>query len=206
MRIRSMSQTAEHNSPQDNTRPSNPGTTDGGDGQRRTSGDGPMGRLANESRALFDDLREWVDLRVQLVQVEVEERVERAANEIISLMVVAVMALFAISFLLHGVAVWIGTALGGTQWGYLIVAAFLMLLTVVLRKARPNHIKRVASLYRADIAEEEEGLRAQPSLPPPAGLEPDAARSKAGLPDQESGDSGGDDSSEGNEQGGKDRG
>ena len=194
------------------------GAAEGGDARRRTSGDGPMGRLANESRALFDDLREWVDLRVQLVQVEVEERVERAANEVISLMIVAVMALFAFSFLLHGVAVWIGTALGGTHWGYLIVAAFLTLLTFVLRTARPNHIKRVASLYRADREEGAEDKRPPAAaLPPPTKSKPEdpgsvtsaGSGSDNGPADQISGDAGtseNDDISEGNEQGGKDRG
>jgi len=101
-----------------------------------------MSRLAGESRALFDDLREWVDLRVQLVQVDVEERIEKAANEIIAIVMVAVLGLFALAFLLHGVAIWLGEALGGVQWGYLIVAAVLGLTTLALKSARPDFVRR----------------------------------------------------------------
>lgn len=115
-----------------------------------------MGRLANESRALFDDLREWVDLRVQLIQVDVEERIEKVANELMSMMIVMVMALFTLVFLLHGVAVGLGSLLGGTHWGYLIVGALLGFITWMVRKARPNHFKRMASMYRVDPPAEQE--------------------------------------------------
>ena len=146
-----MSSEEHHNEQQGGTTGRPDATSEGQNeatGQPRT-GRGPMGRLANESRALFDDLREWVDLRVQLVQVDVEERIEKAANEIITIMIVVVMALFTAVFLLHGVAVWIGSALGGMHWGYLIVAVFLGLLTLVLRFVKPNHMRRVAGWNRS---------------------------------------------------------
>jgi len=99
-----------------------------------------MTRLAGESRALFDDLREWVDLRVQLVQVEIEERIEKMANELIAIIIVVVLGLFAVAFLLHGVAIWIGEALGGTQWGYLIVAGVLGLITLIVKATKPDFV------------------------------------------------------------------
>jgi hypothetical protein len=102
----------------------------------------PVSRLAGESRALFDDLREWVDLRVQLVQVDIEERIEKAANEVIAVIMVVVLGLFALAFLLHGLAIWIGTALGGTHWGYLIVAGILALTTIALRSVKPDFMSR----------------------------------------------------------------
>jgi hypothetical protein len=122
--------------------------SDAAGGSDHTSRPGAMGRIALESRALFDDLREWVDLRVQLIQVDVEERIQQAANEIMSIVLVMVLALFTMVFLLHGVAVWLGSLLGGLHWGYLMVGAFLGCVTWVVRRARPNHVKRIASLYR----------------------------------------------------------
>lgn len=101
---------------------------------------GRISRFAGESRALFDDLREWVDLRVQLVQVEIEERIEKMANEAISLIMVAVVGLFAVAFLLHGLAIWISDALGAQQWGYLIMALVLGLITVILKTAKPDFV------------------------------------------------------------------
>lgn len=108
--------------------------------EEKATGSSRITRLAGESRALFDDLREWVDLRVQLVQVEIEERIEKAVNEAIALILVAIVGLFALAFLLHGVAIWIGTALGGQQWGYLILAAILAVVTLILKTATPDFI------------------------------------------------------------------
>jgi len=102
----------------------------------------PVSRIAGESRALFEDLREWVDLRVQLVQVDIEERIEKAANEVIAVIMVAVLGLFALAFLLHGLAIWLGGALGGTHWGYLIVAGVLALTTIALRSVKPDFMSR----------------------------------------------------------------
>lgn len=103
-------------------------------------GGGRFTRMAGESRALFDDLREWVDLRVQLVQVEIEERIEKMVNEAISMVMVVVVGLFALAFLLHGLAIWIGDALGAQQWGYLIMATVLGLITVILKTAKPDFV------------------------------------------------------------------
>ncbi|MDA0378508.1 MAG: phage holin family protein [Bacteroidetes bacterium] len=126
---------------------------------------GPVGRIANESRALIEDLRDWVDLRVQLIQVDVEERIERAANELFSLMLVMVMALFTGVFLLHGLAVWLGSALGGTHWGYLIVGALLAGMTLLVRKARPNHLRHMASMYQPELPAAKPGkAEAPPAL------------------------------------------
>lgn len=102
----------------------------------------PVRRLAGESRALFDDLREWVDLKVQLVQVDIEERIEKAANEIIALVMVVVLGLFAAAFLLHGLAIWLGSVLGGAQWGYLIVAGVLGFTTLILKSAKVDFMSR----------------------------------------------------------------
>lgn len=119
---------------------SSPGS--GGGADEKGPGSNPVSRLAGESRALFEDLREWVDLRVQLVQVDVEERIEKAANEIISVVMVVVLGLFALAFLLHGLAIWIGAALGATQWGYLVVAGVLGLTTLALKTAKPDFMRR----------------------------------------------------------------
>lgn len=150
------------------------GTTGAGDRSESTSRSGPMGRIAHESRALFDDLREWVDLRVQLIQVDVEERIEKAANEIMSMVLVMVMALFTMVFLLHGLAIWLGTLLGGAQWGYLIIGAFLGFLTWMIRRVRPNHFRRMASMYRVEAPAEEEttlSLKEAESAAPDTGEE-----------------------------------
>lgn len=103
---------------------------------------GRLGKLASESRGLIEDLREWVDLRMQLVQVDVEERIQAVANQMAAMLVVLVFGLFTALFLLHGVSVLIGTALGNEAWGYLIVAAFLGVMTLAVHLVKPTLITR----------------------------------------------------------------
>lgn len=142
-----------------------------------------MTRLAGESRALFDDLREWVDLRVQLVQVEIEERIEKMANELIAIIIVVVLGLFAVAFLLHGVAIWIGEALGGTQWGYLIVAGVLGLITLIVKATKPDFVGRQKSSAPAQI----------PAPPVTKKLGQSSTSNKPDKPDEEGQKGGGND-------------
>ena len=146
-----------------------PRTAESGAEERRRN---PVSRLAGESRALFDDLREWVDLRVQLVQVDIEERIEKAANEVIAIIMVVVLGLFALLFLLHGLAIWLGEILGGLHWGYLIVAGVLGLTTMALRTVKPDFMSR----RQASSAEDKEAL---PEYRPPKAILPESTDTDA---------------------------
>jgi len=66
-----------------------------------------VAHVAAESRALWDDLREWVDLRVQLIQIDIEERIEKALNDMLAALIVVVLVLFALFLLLQAAALWL---------------------------------------------------------------------------------------------------
>ena len=97
-------------------------------------------RLAQHTQQLVEDLKTWVDLRIELAQVELEERIESKANEIALAVALAVIALLAVVFGLTTIALGLGAWLGHPAWGFLIVTVLLVLFAIVLRAARPEFV------------------------------------------------------------------
>ena len=98
-------------------------------------------RLARETRGLIDDVKDWVDLKIQLVQMEVEERVERKLNQALLGVMLAVVAFLALVFALTAVALGLGSWLGHDAWGFLAVTGLLALVAAALRLLKPRMVK-----------------------------------------------------------------
>jgi fatty acid desaturase len=88
-----------------------------------------------------DDVKSWVDLKMQLTQLEVEARVEDKVNEATAGVLIAIIAALALVFLLIAAAIAIGNWLGNAVWGFLIVAAGLVVLTLVTWAAKPRLVR-----------------------------------------------------------------
>ena len=99
---------------------------------------GKMQRIAEHSQALVDDLKEWVDLRIELARIEVEERIEAKANDVALGIILGVLGALAGFFGLITIALGIGAWLGHPGWGFLVVTLTLALLAVLIRAARPQ--------------------------------------------------------------------
>ncbi len=102
-------------------------------------------RITRQARGLVEDVKEWVDLRVQLVQLEIEERIEAKVNQVVLGGVLAVILLLAGVFGLTALALAMGSWLGNDAWGFLIVAALLVLLAAGLWAAKPRVLKKTPS-------------------------------------------------------------
>ena len=133
---------------------------------------GRLSAIADETRNLAADIKEWVDLRVQLAQMEIEERIDKITNQIIGLVVVVVVALFAVLFLLMALAIWIGGMLESEALGYVVVGGGQLLITALIRLLEPNFTGS------GDKKEEEK----KPALP--------QAKEEKALPEAGSGDKG----------------
>lgn len=105
---------------------------------RRPAASGKMQRIAEHSQALVDDLKAWVDLRIELARIELEERIEAKANDVALGIVLGALGALAGFFGLITIALGLGAWLGHPGWGFLIVTLFLALLAVVIRAARPQ--------------------------------------------------------------------
>ncbi len=105
--------------------------------QRRPSG-GKVQRITEQTQGLVDDLKEWVDLRIELARIEVEERVEAQANQIALGVILAGLGLLAVLFGLTALGFGLGALFGHPGWGFLAVTGLLLLLAVILRAAQPE--------------------------------------------------------------------
>lgn len=116
---------------------------------RPSRSDGPPGpvtgnkaqRIAQHTQQLVNDFQEWVDLRIELAQIELRERVEAKANEIALRVVVAGIALLAVVFGLVTLALGLGALFGHPGWGFLIVTVLLGGLAALVRAARPEMVR-----------------------------------------------------------------
>lgn len=99
---------------------------------------GKLGRIAGHTQGLVEDLREWMDLRLDLAILEVEEKVDDLRNEVALGLTLAFFGFFAALFGFTTVALGLGWLLGHPFWGFLIVSAVLLLVVTALGKARPD--------------------------------------------------------------------
>lgn len=130
--------------------------------------EGKLGRIAGHTRGLVDDLREWIDLRLDLAILELEERVDDLRNGVALGLVLAFFGFMAALFVLTTVAIGLGWALGHPFWGFLIVTILLVLLVAILARTRPdlvpssNLFERVRGPFEP---EEGSSLEAEPTDP-----------------------------------------
>lgn len=109
-----------------------------GSGPSNSHREGKFGRIAGHTRGLVEGLREWIDLRVDLAILEVEEKVDDLRNEVALGVTLAFFGFFAVLFVCTTIALGLGWLLGHPFWGFLIVSVVLLLLVGGLAKTRPD--------------------------------------------------------------------
>ncbi len=109
------------------------------------SGQNKVERISSQTKGLFSDFSSWLELRLKLFQVELQDKIQAKVNE--SVIKVAPFAAGAIAgmFALVTIALFIGWWLGHPAWGFLVVTAILLLITGILlaKKKRFEKEKRI---------------------------------------------------------------
>ena len=82
-------------------------------------------RIAQQSKGLIDDVKDWIDLKITLVELEIREKVKARQEDAITYALVGFLAVLALVFLLITVALGLGAWLGHPAWGFLIVTGIL---------------------------------------------------------------------------------
>jgi hypothetical protein len=107
---------------------------------------GKLARITDEVTGLGEDLKEWVELRLELVQAEVNERIEHVKAEVKQGAAAGVFAVLGALFLLVTLALGLGWWLGHPFWGFLIVTLLLFagagVCYLVLKPAPPPQARR----------------------------------------------------------------
>lgn len=99
--------------------------------------DGKVQRILSQLQGLLEDLRTWIDLRLDLAILKVEERIDELQNNVALGLTLAVFGFFAALFSLTTIALGVGWLLGHPFWGFLAVSVALVLVVVGLRVAQP---------------------------------------------------------------------
>ncbi len=103
-------------------------------------------RLANQTKGLVDDVKSWIDLKLSLTQIEIEDKVNLRVNEAVVNAAVAVIGIMCLFFLLVAGALALGQLLDNMVYGFLIVAGALLLILLIVLMVRPRlidiHIRR----------------------------------------------------------------
>ena len=106
-------------------------------------------RLRRQMQELVEDLRAWVELRLTLTQLEIEERIEARIRQLLLRLLVGVLAGLAVVFALVAAALGLGSWLGHPGWGFLVVALGLAAVAAVIHFARKRPAGRTASTNAA---------------------------------------------------------
>lgn len=88
--------------------------------------------MGSQTRGLFDDFTSWVELRLRLFQLDVQERIQKKVDEAVIKAAPVVVGVLSGFFALVTAALFIGWALGHPAWGFLVVTGVLLLITGVL--------------------------------------------------------------------------
>ena len=103
--------------------------------------DSRIQRIGEQTRGLVDDIKSWVELRMELSQIEVEDRVEEKVNEATAGAIVGIVAGLAVVFLLIAAAIGLGSLFGHQALGFLAVGVILLVLTGIVHAARPKFVR-----------------------------------------------------------------
>lgn len=100
---------------------------------------GKLQRMTEETRGIVQDLREWIDLRLDLAVREINDEIDDAASQAVFGVVLAILAFFTGLFGLTTLALGLGWALGQPFWGFLIVFGVLAIGSFVVATVAKRH-------------------------------------------------------------------
>lgn len=98
---------------------------------------GRLQRIQHESSELVQDVKDWVDLRIDLVRAEVQEKITATIDSkkagLLALVIPGAIGAIGALFLLVTIALFLGWWLGHAAWGFLIVTVLLLVVAGVAR-------------------------------------------------------------------------
>lgn len=94
--------------------------------------------LVSDSKTLSEDVAEWLRLKVQLIQIEVHERIRGEVNAVLSSIIV--LGLLLVAFLLGMMALghYLGSLFENSAYGFAATAAFVAIVALILGRVQPQ--------------------------------------------------------------------
>lgn len=88
--------------------------------------------IANMLGKITEKLEDYAENKVELVKLEMEEKISRIIVKAIQAVIFGITALMFLAFLTLGIAIVINNALNSTYLGYIIISGFYLLIFVSL--------------------------------------------------------------------------
>ncbi|MEO0559972.1 MAG: phage holin family protein [Bacteroidota bacterium] len=143
-------------------------TSPGSDNTPASVSDSKAERIGDHLAALSLDLREWVELRIELAKTEVQEKVDdvtatakRKGGTIGLVAVAALLALYMLGFVFGAISAAFELWLGREVWGDLATAGLILVMVLVLlgvAKRRQDQDAAIEANGRVEAS--------KPALPP----------------------------------------
>jgi hypothetical protein len=90
---------------------------------------------------LFEKAEEYVKTNIQLAKLKATDKVAEIVGSLVTQIAIVVLAFFFLLMVNIGIAFWLGSVLGQTYYGFLIVAGFYALLAIIVYAFRKSIIK-----------------------------------------------------------------
>lgn len=129
-------------------------------------------RIAQESKGLFDDVKDWIDLKIKFTWLEVQAEVAARKKDAVVGVMVGVLGVLGIVFALLTVALGLGAWLGHPAWGFLIVTGVLFLVAGLLYGVHFSRREKTAgapdeAAPQKQLAAQDEQKKLPPGATPP---------------------------------------
>lgn len=92
-------------------------------------------------RDLTDDVKEYLNLRVQVIRLNVTEKIATALANFISAGAVVIFVLLFFVFVSIAAAYWLGNIFNNTALGFITVAGFFILLAIIFKLVSNKSVK-----------------------------------------------------------------
>lgn len=90
---------------------------------------------------LFEKSEEYVKTHIEIAKLKSADKIADIFSSLVSQIAVVAMSFFFLLMVNIGIAFWLGSVLGATHYGFMIVAAFYALLVVILMAFKNDFIK-----------------------------------------------------------------
>ena len=129
-----------------------------------------IGRLAAEARGLVEDTREWVDAKLRLFELDIEEKIDRLASRFMVRLMVLFFSAMAAVFVGVAGALALGELWGSEPLGFLAASVLLLFIAGLIHAVRPRLVQ--GSMGVAERHAEAEKEKEKGKLPPQRQLPP----------------------------------
>ncbi len=91
---------------------------------------------------LFEKGGDYIQTNLQLIKLKATDKVATIVSNLAAQIAVVFLGFFFLLMLNIGIAFWIGEAIGKTHYGFMIVAGFYLLMTIILSIFKNELIKK----------------------------------------------------------------